>query len=104
MDVDSDPDRAIAFSKVRRANFVKFLSEDPSTNDDAKMRTFLSKEIIVDGKVSDGAACIMEPAVKVEDWTSYQSVTIPAELKVYWRIPTHTPWLEIDLKKYFTNK
>jgi hypothetical protein len=31
-------------------------------------------------------------------------VTIPAELKVYWRIPTHTPWLEIDLKKFFTNK
>jgi hypothetical protein len=103
MDVESDPERAIAFSKVRRANFVKYLSEDPSTNDDAKMRAFLSKEIIVDGKVSDGSACIMEPAVKVEDWTSYQSVTIPAELKVYWRIPTHTPWLEIDLKKYFVN-
>jgi hypothetical protein len=104
MDVDSDPERAIAFSKIRRKNMVEFLSKDPSTNDDAKMRAFLSKEIIVDGKVSDGAACIMEPAVKVEDWTSYQTVTIPAELKVYWRIPTHTPWLEIDLKKYFTNK
>ena len=103
MDVDSDPERAIAFSKVRRANFVKYLTKDPSTNDDAKIRAFLSKEIVVDGKVSDGAACIMEPAVKVEDWTSYQTVTIPAELKVYWRIPTHTPWLEIDLKKYFTN-
>jgi hypothetical protein len=104
MDVDSDPERAIAFSKIRRKNMVEFLSKDPSTNDDAKMRAFLSKEIIVDGKVSDGAACIMEPAVKVEDWTSYQTVTIPAELKVYWRIPTHTPWLEIDLKKFFTNK
>jgi len=104
MDVDSDPERAIAFSKVRRANFVKYLTKDPSTNDDSKIRAFLSKEIIVDGKVSDGAACIMEPAVKVEDWTSYQTVTIPAELKVYWRIPTHTPWLEIDLKKYFTHK
>ena len=101
MDVDSDPDRAIAFSKVRRANFVEFLSEDPSTNDEAKMLTFLSKEVIVDGKISDGAACIMEPAVKVEDWTSYQTVTIPAERKVFWRIPTHTPWLEIDLTKYF---
>jgi hypothetical protein len=101
MDVDSDPDRAIAFSKVRRANFVKHLSADPSTNDEAKMRTFLSKEVIVDGKISDGAACILEPAVKVEDWTSYQTVTIPAERKVFWRIPTHTPWVEIDLKKYF---
>lgn len=103
MDVESDPDRAIAFSKVRRANMVEFLSANPSTNDDAKMRSFLSKEIIVDGKVSDGAAAIMEPAVKVEDWTSYQTVTIPAELRVFWRIPTHTPWLEIDLKKYFKN-
>ncbi len=104
MDVDSDPDRAIAFSKVRRANFVNYLSEDPSSNNDAKMRTFLSKEVIVDGKISDGAACIMEPAVKVQDWTSYQTVTIPAELKVYWRIPTHTPWLEIDLAKYFATR
>lgn len=104
VDVDSDPDRAIAFSKLRRANFVKHLSEDPSTNDDAKMRTFLSKEVIVDGKASDGTSCILEPAVKVEDWTSYQTVTIPAELKIFWRIPTHTPWLEIDLKKYFSNE
>ena len=104
MDVDSDPDRAIAFSKPRRANFVKHLSKDPSTNNDAKMRAFLSKEIIVDGKLSDGTSCIMEPAVKVQDWTSYQTVTIPAELKIFWRIPTHTPWLEIDLKKYFSNK
>ncbi len=55
---------------------VKYLSEDPSTNDDAKMRAFLSKQIIVDGKTSNGAACIMEPAVKVEDWTAYQTVTI----------------------------
>jgi hypothetical protein len=101
MDTESDPERSIAFSSLRRSNFVKYLSEDPSTNNDAKMRAFLSKEIIVDGKISDGAACIMEPAVKVEDWTSYQSVTIPAELKIFWRIPTHTPWLEIDLKKYF---
>jgi hypothetical protein len=82
---------------------VKYLTEDPSTNNDAKMRSFLSKEVIVDGKISDGAACILEPAVKVEDWTSYQSVTIPAELKIFWRIPTHTPWLEIDLTKYFKN-
>ncbi len=104
MDVDSDPDRAIAFSKVRRANFVNYLSEDPASNNDAKMRAFLSKEVIVDGKISDGAACIMEPAVKVQDWTSYQTVTIPAELKVYWRIPTHTPWLEIDLAKYFATR
>lgn len=103
MDVESDPMRAIAFSKVRRANMVKYLTEDPSTNNDAKMRSFLSKEVIVDGKISDGAACILEPAVKVEDWTSYQSVTIPAELKIFWRIPTHTPWLEIDLTKYFKN-
>ena len=104
MDVDSDPERAIAFSKVRRANFVKFLSKDPSTNDDAKMRAFLSKQIIVDGKVSDGATSSLEPVLKLEDWTSYQSVTIPAELKIFWRIPTHTPWLEIDLGKYFKNK
>jgi hypothetical protein len=103
MDVESDPMRAIAFSKVRRANMVKYLTEDPSTNNDAKMRSFLSKEVIVDGKISDGAACILEPAVKVEDWTSYQSVTIPAELKIFWRIPTHTPWLELDLTKYFKN-
>lgn len=104
MDVESDPMRSIAFSKVRRANMVEFLSEDPSTNNDAKMRAFLSKEVIVDGKVSDGAACIMEPAVNVQDWTSYQTVTIPAERIVFWRIPTHTPWLEIDLKKYFSNQ
>ena len=104
LDMESEPDRAIAFSKARRANMVKYLTEDPSTNNDAKMRSFLSKEIIVDGKLSDGAACILEPAVKVEDWTSYQTVTIPAERKVYWRIPTHTPWVEIDLKKYFKNK
>ena len=104
LDVDSDPDRAIAFSKARRANMVKYLTEDPSTNNDAKMRAFLSKEIIVDGKVSDGAAAVLEPAVKVEDWTSYQTVTIPAERKVFWRIPTHTPWLEIDLTKYFEKR
>ena len=103
LDMESEPDRAIAFSKARRRNMVNYLTKDPSTNDDAKMRAFLSKEIIVDGKVSDGAACILEPAIKVEDWTSYQTVTIPAELKVFWRIPTHTPWLEIDLTKYFTN-
>jgi len=103
MDVDSDPDRSIAFSKVRRANFVKHLSENPSANDDAKLRAFLSKEVIVEGKISDGTSCILEPAVKVQDWTSYQTVTIPAELKIFWRIPTHTPWLEINLKKYFKN-
>ncbi len=103
MDVDSDPDRAIAYSKVRRANFVKYLSKDPSTNDDAKMRTFLSKQIIVDGKVSDGATSSLEPVLKQNDWTSYQTVTIPAERKIFWRIPTHTPWLEIDLKEYFNN-
>lgn len=67
------------------------------------MRDFLSKEVVVDGKLSDGSACILEPAIKVEDWTSYQTVTIPSERKVYWRIPTHTPWLEIDLAKYFNN-
>lgn len=103
MDADSDPERSIAFSKMRRSNFVKYLSEDPSTNDDAKMRAFLSKQIIVDGKTSDGAACLMEPAVKVEDWTAYQTVTIPAERKFFWRIPTHTPWVEFDLTQYFTN-
>ena len=103
MDVASDPDRAIAYSKVRRANFVKFLTRKPSTNDDAKMRAFLSKEIIVDGKVSDGAASTLEPVLKQNDWTSYQTVTIPAERKIYWRVPMHTPWLEIDLKKYFSN-
>ncbi len=103
MDVDSDPDRAIAYSKVRRANFVKYLSKAPSKNDDAKMRTFLTKQIIVDGKVSDGATSSLEPVLKQNDWTSYQTVTIPAERKIYWRIPTHTPWLEIDLKRYFKN-
>ena len=103
VDVESDPDRSIAFSKVRRRNFVNFLSEEPSTNNDSKMRDFLSKEVVVDGKLSDGSACILEPAIKVEDWTSYQTVTIPSERKVYWRIPTHTPWLEIDLAKYFNN-
>ena len=101
LDMESEPDRAIAFSKARRRNMVKYLTEDPSTNNEAKMRAFLSKEIIVDGKVSDGAAAVLEPAIKVEDWTSYQTVTIPAELKVFWRIPTHTPWLELDLTKYF---
>lgn len=104
MDPESDPERSIAFSMLRRTNFVKFLSEDPASNDDAKMRAFLSKQIIVDGKTSDGSACIMEPAVKVEDWTAYQTVTIPAEKKLFWRIPTFTPWLEFDLKKYFTNE
>jgi hypothetical protein len=102
-DTGSTPERAIAYSRVRRANFVKHLSQAPSTNDDAKIRAFLSKEIIVDGKLSDGASSLVEPVLKIDDWTSYQTVTIPAELKVYWRIPTHTPWLEIDLKKYFTN-
>jgi hypothetical protein len=67
------------------------------------MRAFLSKEVIVDGKISDGTSCILEPAVKVEDWTSYQTVTIPAERRIYWRIPTHTPWLELDLTKYSKN-
>jgi hypothetical protein len=103
MDAQSDPERTIAFSMMRRSNFVKYLSEDPSTNDDAKMRAFLNKQIIVDGKTSDGAACLMEPAVKVEDWTAYQTVTIPAERKFFWRVPTHTPWVEFDLTQYFTN-
>jgi len=103
MDAESDPERTIAFSMMRRSNFVKFLSEDPASNDDAKMRAFLSKQTIVDGKTSDGTACILEPAVKVEDWTAYQTVTIPEERKLFWRVPTHTPWLEVDLKKYFTN-
>ena len=104
MDPESDPERSIAFSMLRRTNFVTFLSEDPASNDDAKMRAFLSKQVIVDGRTSDGAACIMEPAVKVEDWTAYQTVTIPEEKKLFWRIPTFTPWLEFDLKKYFTNE
>mmetsp|Transcript_5378 Transcript_5378/g.8492 ORF Transcript_5378/g.8492 Transcript_5378/m.8492 type:complete len:415 (-) Transcript_5378:28-1272(-) len=103
MDPATDPERTIAFSMKRQSNIVKFLSEDPSTNDDGKMRAFLSKQIIVDGKVSDGAACILEGAVRVEDWTSYQTVTIPAERKMFVRIPTHTPWIEVDLTKYFTN-
>lgn len=34
MDADSDLERSIAFSKMRRSNFVKYLSQDPSTNND----------------------------------------------------------------------
>jgi len=45
----------------------------------------------------------MEPAVNVEEWTAYQTVTIPAERKFFWRIPTFTPWVEFDLKNYFAN-
>jgi hypothetical protein len=47
------------------------------------MWAFLNKHIIVDGKTSDGATCFMEPAVQVEDWTAYQTVTIPAERKFF---------------------
>lgn len=51
--------------------------------------------------MSDGATSSLEPVLKQNDWTSYQTVTIPAERKIYWRIPTHTPWLELDLRNYF---
>ena len=37
------------------------------------------------------------------DYTAYQVATIPEERKMIWRIPTHTPWIEFDLKKYFAD-
>jgi len=37
------------------------------------------------------------------DVTMYQLITHAAERKWWFRIPTHTGWLEIDLRNYFTN-
>lgn len=102
---DDYPDRAVAFSRARRGNFVDFLSEDPSKNDDTAIRAYLDREISTkDGGVGDGSAAILESFIGVPgEYTAYQTVTVPAERKLYWRIPTHSPWLEFDLKQYFAN-
>ena len=101
---DDYPERAVAFSGHRRSHFVDFLSEDPSKNDDAAIRKYLDREISRDGDVGDGSAAILESFIGIPgEYTAYQTVTVPAERKLYWRIPTHSPWLEFDLKQYFAN-
>lgn len=101
---DDYPERAVAFSRPRRDHFVDYLSADPSKNDDAAIRRYLNKEIAKDGQVGDGSAAILESFIGLSaEYTAYQTVTIPEERKMFWRIPTHTPWLEFDLKEYFAN-
>lgn len=98
---DSYPDRVAEYSKPRRDNIVKFFAADPSTNDDAKARAYLNKEIVVDRKIADGSANFLNNMMGIDSWTAYQTVTKPEECKFWWRIPTLGPWQEIDLNKYF---
>lgn len=97
---DSYPDRIAEYSKPRRDNIVQFFSDDPSTNDGAKARAYLNKEVIVEGKVADGSATFLNNMMGIDSWTAYQTVTKPEERKIWWRIPTLGPWQEIDLTKY----
>lgn len=57
---DSYPDRVAEHSKPRRDNIVKHFSDDPSTNDVAKARAYLNKEIVVDGEIANGSATFPE--------------------------------------------
>lgn len=97
------PERVAEYSTPRRNNMVTFFSQDPSMNDDAKARAYLNKEIVVDGAVGDGSTTFLNNMMGLDSWTSYQTVTKPAERKIWWRIPTLGPWQEVDLTHYFTN-
>lgn len=98
------PDRIAEYSRPRRDNMVKFFSQDPSTNDDAKARAYLNKDLFVDGEVRDGSTTFLNNMGGMDSWTAYQTVTKPEERKIWWRIPTLGPWQEIDLKKYFNEE
>ena len=62
-----------------------------------------------DGTLTETGFSVFEPANDPSaggggesgDVTMYQLITHAAERKWWFRIPTHTGWLEIDLKKYF---
>ena len=62
-----------------------------------------------DGTLTETGFSVFEPATDPSaggggesgDVTMYQLITHAAERKWWFRIPTHTGWLEIDLKKYF---
>lgn len=98
------PDPAAMYSKGRRDHMVNFLNEDPSTNDDAKIRGYLNRELFIGKEKSNGSAFIHTPLPGSKDEvTVWQVVTKPADRTVWWRIPTHSGWMEIDLRKYFTN-
>ena len=100
---DAYPTRTAEYSKPRRENFVAYFQKDPKTNDDAKHRAYLSKELFQNRELQDGSAFFLNNTLGLDSWTAYQVATKPAERKVWWRIPTRGPWQEIDLRKYFTN-
>ncbi|WP_416838742.1 C45 family autoproteolytic acyltransferase/hydolase [Haloferax sp. DFSO52] len=95
------PDPAASYSPSRRQHFIDFLNEDPSTNDDAALRAYLSRDLFVDGEMSDGSAFNQSSIPGTDEVTVWQVVTKPADLKVWWRIPTVSSWMEIDLNEYF---
>lgn len=97
------PDPSAMYSKGRRDNFMAFLNENPSANDDAAIRKFLNRDFFAgDGSKSTGCAFIESslPGAGAEV-TVWQTVTKPVDRHFFWRIPTHSGWMEIDLKKYF---
>jgi hypothetical protein len=47
---------------------------------------------------------VFESPPKGGDVTVWQVVTHPAELKMWVRIPTHSGWMEPDLKQLFTSR
>jgi hypothetical protein len=47
---------------------------------------------------------VFESPPKGGDVTVWQVVTHPAELKMWVRIPTHSGWMELDLKQLFTSR
>ena len=99
------PDPAAMYSTSRRRNFMDAMTADPSSNDDARIRDFLSRDLFVDGKKqTDGCSFIRStlPGTK-DEVTVWQTVTKPVDRKFWWRIPTHSGWMEIDLTTYFTD-
>lgn len=103
--VEQLPDPAAMYSKGRRDNFMAFLNEDPSANDDVRIRKFLNRDFFsADGKKSNGAAFIESSLPGAgEEVTVWQTVTKPADRSFWWRIPTHGGWMKIDLRKYFAS-
>jgi len=95
------PDRVGLYSPLRRGHFFDHFKQDPSTNDEVKMRKYLNKEMwLPDGTISDGSASILGsfPNGEVTVW---QVVSKPADLMMWIRFPTKSAWLELDLKQYF---